>query len=168
MVHSLKENWLGFLKLTSGIWQIFTRALESLQIGNLMGYFCLKFKIYELKIYRGVMCHDSEEWCKNWREIDFSVQNWHLGFDEFWPEHSKISKFCTLMDFFWPKYIMFEIKRYRGVLFDGTEYWCNIWWKTYLCFQKWQEEFSKFSPEHVQKSKNWNFDGVLLSKVENV
>ena len=26
----------------------------------------------------------------------------------------------------------------------------------------------KFSPEHVQKSKDWNFDGILLSKVENV
>ena len=133
-----------------------------------MGYFCLKLKIYELKIYGGVMCHDSEEWCKSWREIDSSVQNRHEEFDKFWPKHLKISKFGTPMGFFWPKYIMLEIKKYRRVLFDGTEYWCNIWRKTYLCFQKWQEEFSKFSPEHVQKSKNWNFDGVLLSKVENV
>ena len=38
----------------------------------------------------------------------------------------------------------------------------------YLCFQKCHEEFSKFSLEHVQKSKNWDFDGILLSKVENV
>ena len=53
-------------------------------------------------------------------------------------------------------------------MFDGTEYWCNIWRKTDLCFQKWHEEFSKFSPEHVRKSKNWDFDGILLSKVENV
>ena len=30
--------------------------------------------MYELKIYRGVMCHDKEEWCKIWREIDLSVQ----------------------------------------------------------------------------------------------
>ena len=28
--------------------------------------------------------------------------------------------------------------------------------------------FSKFSPEHAQKSKNWDFDRILLSKVENV
>ena len=53
-------------------------------------------------------------------------------------------------------------------MFDGTEYWCNIWRKTDLCFQKWHVEFSKFSPEHVWKSKNWNFDGILLSKVENL
>ena len=30
------------------------------------------------------------------------------------------------------------------------------------------EEFRKFSSEHVRKSKNWDFDGILLSKVENV
>ena len=59
-------------------------------------------------------------------------------------------------------------KKYRGVLLDGTEYWCNIWRKTDLCFQKWHEEFSKFSPEHVRKSKKWDFDGIILSKVENV
>ena len=36
------------------------------------------------------------------------------------------------------------------------------------CAFKNDEEFSKFSPEHIRKSKNWNFDGILLSKVENV
>ena len=54
-------------KLTSGlkkdmrIWQIFTRALESVKIGTLMGSFCPTQKMYELKIYRGVICHDNEE-----------------------------------------------------------------------------------------------------------
>ena len=28
------------------------------------------------------------------------------------------------------------------------------------------EEFSKFSSEHVRKSKNWDFDGILSSKVK--
>ena len=52
-------------------------------------------------------------------------------------------------------------------MFDGTEYWCNIWRKTDLWFHKWHEEFSKFSTEHVWKSNNWDYDGNLLSKVEN-
>ena len=82
------------------------------------------------------------------------------------PSTRKSHKFA--LGFFWTKYIMFELKKYRGVLFDGTEYWCNIWRKTDLCFQKWHEEFSKFSPEHVRKSKNWDFDEILLSKVEIV
>ena len=40
-----------------------------------MGLFCPKLKIYELKIYRGVMSHDNEELCKNWRGIDMLFQN---------------------------------------------------------------------------------------------
>ena len=53
-------------------------------------------------------------------------------------------------------------------MFDGTEDWCKIWRKTDLYFLKWHEEFGKFSPEHIRKSKNWIFSWVLLSKVENV
>ena len=53
-------------------------------------------------------------------------------------------------------------------MFDGTEYWCNIWNKTDLRFQIWHKEFSKFSSERFQKSENWDFDGILLSKVENL
>ena len=26
-------------------------------------------------IYRGVMCHENEEWCKVWRAIDLSIQS---------------------------------------------------------------------------------------------
>ena len=62
------------LKMTWGIWKIFTRAHEILKIGTVMASFCLKLKMYELKIYRGVMCHDNEEWCKNWRGIELPVQ----------------------------------------------------------------------------------------------
>ena len=39
-----------------------------------------------------------------------SVHNWHEAFDKFWPEHLKISKFCTLTGCFWPKYT-FELKK---------------------------------------------------------
>ena len=33
----------------------------SLKIGTLMGSFYPKQKMYELKIYRGVLCHDNKE-----------------------------------------------------------------------------------------------------------
>ena len=36
-----------------------------------------------------------------------------------------------------------------------------------ICAFKNDEEFNKISPEDVRKSKNWNFDGVLLFKAEN-
>ena len=59
--------------------------------------------------------------------------------------HLKLSIICTLMGSFWPKYIIFELKMYRGVMFDSTEDWCIMWRKTDLYFHKWYEEFGKFS-----------------------
>ena len=111
------------------------------------------------------MCNATEKWWKIWREIDLSFPNWHEKFDEFSPQHSKISKICTLMSCFWPKHIMFQLKSYRGVMFDGTEYWYYIRRKTDLCFRKWHEEFSKFSPEHSKVSKLglW-WDSFILSR----
>ena len=53
----------------------FHQSTETLKIGTLMGFFCPKLKMYELKIYRGVMCHDSEERCKVERRVDLSFQN---------------------------------------------------------------------------------------------
>ena len=102
-------------KMTWEIWQFFTRAL-GLKIASLMTSFCIKSKMYEIKIYKGIMCHDNEEWCKTWRGIDLSAQNLHEEFDEFWPEQLKISKICTLMDCFWPKHIMFELKKSKEEL----------------------------------------------------
>ena len=42
-------------------------------------------------------------------------------FNEFWSDHPKVSKICTFMGSFWPKYIMFELKKYKGIMFDSTE-----------------------------------------------
>ena len=91
VMQNLKKNWLVVWKMTWGIWQIFTRALESLKIEILMGSFNPKLKKYELKIHRGVICHDNEELCKIWRATDLSFQSWHEEFDKFWPEHFKLS-----------------------------------------------------------------------------
>ena len=87
------EEKLVVWKMTWGIWPIFIRAIESLKFGILMGSFNPNWQKYELQIHRGVMCHDNEEWCKIWKGIDLSFQNLHDGFDEFWTQHLKVSKF---------------------------------------------------------------------------
>ena len=46
-----------------------------------------------------------------------------LNFDQ---STQKVSKICTLMGCFCPKYIIHELKKYRGVTFDGTKDWCKI------------------------------------------
>ena len=65
LIQDLKEKWLLVWKIIWRIWQIFTREIESLNIGILMGFFSPKLKMYEFKIYMGVMCHDNEKWCQN-------------------------------------------------------------------------------------------------------
>ena len=86
-------NWLVAWKMTWRIWQIFTRALRNLKIGILMESFNPKLKEYELKIHRGGICHDNEEWRKIWRGIDVSFQSSHEVFDEFYPSTRKSQKF---------------------------------------------------------------------------
>ena len=137
MIQKLKRNWVVASKLTWGIWWFLTQALERIfkkpkisKILILMCSFWANYILFELKLYRGVIFHDNEEEYKTWREIDLSFQNWHEEFDEFWPEHLKASKIFTLMRSFWAKYILFELKNYRGVIFHDTEEWCKIWRRT--------------------------------------
>ena len=42
VMQNLTRNWLAVWKMTLGIWQIFTRALESLKSRTLMWFFCPK------------------------------------------------------------------------------------------------------------------------------
>ena len=88
--------------------------------------------MHKLQTYRGVISNDTEEWWKIWRGIDLSFQNWHNEFDEFWLENSQVSKIYTLVGCFRPKYIKFELKKYRGAIFHDTRVWCKIWRKTDL------------------------------------
>ena len=110
------------------------------------------------------MCHDNEEWLKILKGIDLSVQNWHEEFNKFWPKHSKISKICTLMGCFWPKYIMFELSKYRGVIFDETQDWCKVWRENDMCFQKWHEEFDHFYQSAFGSLKIGTFIGSFYPK----
>ena len=65
----------------------------------------------------------------------------------------KFSKICTFIGCYYAKYWMFDLKKYRGVIFQDTEEWCEIWRQTDWRFEKWHEEYDKFSPEHLKVSK---------------
>ena len=98
------------------------------------------------------MSHYPGHWCKIWRKTDLLFQKWQ-EFGEIWPKHSKVSKTCTFICSYCAKYLMFDLKKYRGVIFHGTEGWCKILRKTDLWFGKWHKEYGKFSPEHLKVSK---------------
>ena len=73
-----------------------------------------------------------------------SFQNWHKEFDKFSPEHLKVSKNFTLMGSFGTKYILFELKKYGGVILHGTEEGYKIWRGIDSSFLNWHKEFDKF------------------------
>ena len=54
----------------------------------------------------------------------------------------------TLMGCFWPKYIVFQLKKDIGAISYDTRW--KTWRKTDSWFRKWHEEFGKFSPEHLK------------------
>ena len=110
------------------------------------------------------MCHNNEKWCKIWRGIDLSFQKWHEEVDEFWPEHLKVSKIFILMCSFWTKYILFELKKYRGIIFHETEEGYKIWRGIDLSFQNSHKEFYKFWPEHSEVSKIFTLIGSFWAK----
>ena len=140
----LFENW-------QELGEFWSTHLKVSKTYTLIGPFYTKYIIFDLKKYWGVIFHDTEESCKIWRKTSLQFGKWHEHFGKFSSEHSKMSKICTLMSCFWPTYKMFELKTYRGVTFDSTEYWCKIWRKTDFYFQNWHEEFGKFLPKHFWK-----------------
>ena len=112
------------------------------------------------------MCTDTVEWWKIWRGIDFSFQNWHKKFDKFWLEHCKVSKIYTLMVYFSPKRIMFDLKKYREVIFHDTREWAKFEEKLTCGLGNNIRNLASFH-QSTWKSQNLDFYGVLLSKVEN-
>ena len=107
----------------------------------------------------GVFTGEFVSW--KWRMMQNLKTKWLVslkltwGFDEFWPEHSKKSKICTLMGYFWPKYIIFELEK---VIFDGTEYRSKISMKNDLCFLKifvYRLRNSNFNLESKMAELNW-------------
>ena len=93
------------------------------------------------------------------RNNGLSVQNWQEKFDKFWPEPSKNSKNYTLMGCFWPKYIMFELKKVQR----------NYFWWHWRLIQNLKENWLVLSKMtwriwqiFVHRLKNSNF--ILESK----
>ena len=156
-----KEKWckiwrgidLSFQNWHEEFDELWPEHLKVSKIFILMCSFWAKYIFFEPKKDRGVIFHETEEGSKIVRGIDLSFQNWHKEFDRFWPEQLKVSKIFTLTGSFWVKYILFELKKYRGVIFHDIEERCEIWRKTDLSFGRWHEEFRKFLPEHSKVSK---------------
>ena len=80
----------------------------------------LKYIKIELTKYRGVMSHNPEDWCKIWRKTDPLFQKWQ-EFGDISPEQSKFSKISTFICSYCAKYLMFDLKNYRGLIFHDSK-----------------------------------------------
>ena len=141
-----------------------TRALESLKSFHFNGLLLSKVYIVCAKKYIEVIFLETKEGYKIWRGIDLSFQNWHKEFGKFWIEHLKVSKIFTLMGSLWAKYILFELKKYKGIIFHETEEGYKIWRGIDLSFQNWHKEFDKFWPGHSKVSKIFTLMGYFWAK----
>ena len=101
--------------------------------------------MYKLKIYRGDMCHDNEEWYINWIGTGLSFLNWHEELHKFGPEHSKQ---FVLIGSLWPKYIMFELQSTEKLSFMILKSWTNFE-ENSSCDLKNVEKLGNLSPEHL-------------------
>ena len=75
VMQPFKKNWLVFWKTTWRIWQIFTRALESLKIGTFMESFYKKRKFISLK-FTGKLCvvtMKNDEKFEKWLTFQFKT-----------------------------------------------------------------------------------------------
>ena len=118
-------------------------------------------------------CHQNTlEWSKLGLWWDPFTQSrkcmiWVLNFDP----STQVSKMCTLIGTFRSKYMTFDLRKYRGVIFRDTEVSCKIWRKNWLlvCKMIWEiwKILTRTSKTLPSKCQSWNFDAILLSKVEN-
>ena len=87
-------------------------------------------------------------------------------FGEFWSQHSKVSKIYTLIGPFRGKYIMFYLKKYRGLMFHNIKSHAKFEKKLTFGLENDMKNLANFH-QNTWKCQNWDFDGILLSKVEN-
>ena len=81
---------------------------------------------FELKKYRGVIFHDTEQWCKIWINPDLMASEmvWRNGWT--FIRALKSLKNCILMGSFCLKHIMFQLENFRGIMCHNTEGWYKI------------------------------------------
>ena len=162
MIQNLKKKQFVISKLTR-IWWISVWALKSLKNSPLIGLFHGKYITFELKKYRGVIFHDTEESCKIWRKTDLWFGKWHEEFGKFSPEHLKVSKLGLWWDLLIQSrksmrlkfteelfvMIMKLMQNRRNLLVVSKLTW-EIWWSL---------------TQALESPKLFNFNVLLLSNV---
>ena len=148
---NLKKNWFVVSKMTLN-WWILTWALEILKTSASICSFCEKYLMFDLKKYRRVIFHDTEELCKIkkknclvvWTCLVLLSKNWLVllsRVENVWISNLQRSYVS------WPWRMMQNLKRYGLSVSKLT-------WGVWRIL--------------TRPLKNLHFNGVLLTKVYNV
>ena len=116
--------------MTCRIWWILTQPLKSPKMLLWWAIFVQRMR-FELKKYRGVIFHSTEQLCKIQTKPGLVVSKMAWGFGWTFIRALKSLKNCTMMGSFSPKH-MFQLENFRGILCHETEGWCKNWhvaWK---------------------------------------
>ena len=110
---SLKKKWIVVSNMTWGILWIFTQPLQNF---TSMGYFCLKYMIFELK--------NTEElsfmklnWWKIWINADLVVSKMAWGIGWTFITALKNLENCPFLS----KGYMFQLEKFKGIMCHHTE-----------------------------------------------
>ena len=125
--------------------RLLTAHMTFHQICTFIGPFYWKCIKFQLKKYRGVMSHDTEDWYKIEGKLIFCVKN-DKNLVNYDLSTGDSRNFCFDWFLFCKIYDIWH-EKYMGVIFHDCEEWCKIWRKTDLRFGKWHEEYGKFSAE---------------------
>ena len=106
------------------------------------------------------MSPNTEEWCKIWRKTDFLLQKWK-EFVEFYIQALKSLNIFTFTCPFCTKYTTFDLKRNRGIIFHDAKVSCKISMYNVI------GNLANFC-QSIWQCENWDFDGILLSKVDHL
>ena len=126
----------------------FDLHIQVLKIFILMGSYWAQYILFGLKKYREIIFHKTEGDTKFGEESTCRLKIGIKNFTKFDPR-TQVSKIFILMGSYWAQYILFELKKWRGI--D-------------LSFQNWHKEFDKFWPEHSKVSKIFTLMGSFWGK----
>ena len=116
-----------------------------------MGSLCPKYKMCDLQIYRGVMCHDNEEWYQNYKELTCYFKNMRNS-QILTRALESLKTLCFNWLLVTKVYLVWATKIQGSYL---SWHWreMQFWRKTHLWFEKRFEKFGRFFPEHLKVSK---------------
>ena len=166
-VQILKKNWIRGFRYDMRNLVNFHQITQKSENLFSMSSFCPKYARSELQKYRGVIFHDTEEWCKIWINFDVVVSKSAWGNELTFIGALKNLENCTLMGFLCPKHIIFQLENFIGVMFHDTEGWAKFKVKLTPGLKNVIRNLVNFHASS-RKSENFNFNRLLLSKTYKV